>query len=228
MESTGGITAYNARYWMPGTSAPSTLYWSLDVGFVHWVMLAGYGSSVDAGSPQVAWLEADLKAVDRTVTPWVFVAFHQPYVNSNANHQGDGDPIQASMEAIFNTYDVDVIFSGHVHAYERSCRMYKLKCTGTASGAIYITIGDGGNREGLATKWLTQPAWSLFRLASYGHGELLVANSTAVQWQWHQNPDLEPKIADSVWIVKGASSEVGPGVTAYTRRKDGKPVVSQA
>jgi len=53
--------------------------------------------------------------------------------------------------------------------------------------ADHITIGDGGNREGLAAKWNSpQPAWSAFRQASYGHGELEVVNATALHWTWHQ------------------------------------------
>lgn len=40
------------------------------------------------------------------------------------------------------------------------------------AGPVYITIGDGGNREGLATDWMSpQPVWSNYRNASYGHGE---------------------------------------------------------
>jgi hypothetical protein len=41
---------------------------------------------------------------------------------------------------------------------------------------VYITIGDGGNREGLATKWLAQTPVSAYRMATYGHGELEVVN----------------------------------------------------
>jgi hypothetical protein len=35
-------------------------------------------------SPQYAFLEATLSAVDRTVTPWVIVAFHRPMYYSGA------------------------------------------------------------------------------------------------------------------------------------------------
>ena len=52
---------------------------------------------------------------------------------------------------------------------------------------MYITIGDGGNREGLATKWLAQTPVSAFRMATYGHGELQVVNATAAHWTWHTN-----------------------------------------
>jgi hypothetical protein len=37
-------------------------------------------------------------------------------------------------------------------------------------------------------------------------------NATHALWTWHQNPDLEPKIADQLWIVKviKASKSVEP------------------
>ena len=68
--------------------------------------------------------------------------------------------------------------------------------------------------QGLYTKWANpQPAWSAFRQASYGHGELAVFNETHAHWGWNQNPDLEPKLADEAWIIKGTDS-VGGSITA--------------
>ena len=100
---------------------------------------------------------------------------------------------------------VDLVMSGHVHAYERSCRCYKYECVDNAP--YYITVGDGGNAEGLATPWVDpQPDWSLFRMASYGHGELVVYNRTHVEWQWHQNDDLSVEVADNFYIVKDAGT----------------------
>jgi hypothetical protein len=79
-------------------------------------------------------------------------------------------------------------------AYERSHRVFQEKLDVT--GPYYITIGDGGNREGLSTDWLSpQPVWSAFRQASYGHGELTVFNSTHMHWDWHQNPDVSTSAA---------------------------------
>ncbi|MCI53136.1 purple acid phosphatase 18-like, partial [Trifolium medium] len=40
------------------------------------------------------------------------------------------------------------VLAGHVHAYERSKRVYNGRLD--PCGAVHITIGDGGNREGLA------------------------------------------------------------------------------
>lgn len=93
-----------------------------------------------------------------------------------------------------------------MHAYERSCPAYKNNCV--AGAPTYVTIGDGGNAEGLASNWVEpQPAWSVYRQASYGHGELTVYNSTHTLWQWHQNQDLSPVVADQLWLVKPGTRE---------------------
>jgi hypothetical protein len=66
------------------------------------------------------------------------------------------------QEAIEDTlYDtkVGLVFSGHVHSYERICQVYQYKCT--AGAPYYSNIGDGGNKEGLASEWVEpQPEWS--------------------------------------------------------------------
>ena len=45
-----------------------------------------------------------------------------------------------------------------------------------------------------------QPAWSLYRDAEYGSGELTVVNNTHAQWAWHRNADPVPVITDRAWI----------------------------
>lgn len=45
-----------------------------------------------------------------------------------------------------------------------------------------------------------QPSISLFREASFGHGQLEVVNSTHAQWTWHRNDDEEAVASDQVWL----------------------------
>lgn len=51
-----------------------------------------------------------------------------------------------------------------------------------------------------------KPAWSVFREASFGHGELKMVNSTHAHWTWHRNDDEEPVRTDEVWINSLAGS----------------------
>jgi hypothetical protein len=225
--------AYLNRFDNPPVNGKRELYYSVDVGLAHWVMVTGYCketkvSSVmpclNDGTDQRAWLMNDLASVDRSVTPWVFVVFHQPYMNSNTHHDiaSEGESMQHAIEDILYNGKVDVVFSGHVHAYERSCQSYKYSCT--AGAPYYITIGDGGNAEGLALPWVEpQPAWSLYRQASYGFGELTVTNATHASWAWHQNQDLFPTVADSFEFVKGSAAYL-----ASSKPVTGEPVFASS
>jgi len=67
---------------------------------------------------------------------------------------------------------------------------------------VHITIGDGGNREGLYDSWVAQPAYSAFRAAFYGHGELTLVNDTHARFAWLRNDDGERVEADSAWITQ--------------------------
>lgn len=72
-----------------------------------------------------------------------------------------------------------------------------------AAGPVYITIGDGGNREGLAPVWEKTPPYSAYHMATFGHGEIVVMNETHLAWNWRTNPDAESQTEDAIVIVKG-------------------------
>ncbi|VAI29713.1 unnamed protein product [Triticum turgidum subsp. durum] len=194
--------AYNARWRMPydagDSPSGSNLYYSFDVagGMVHVIMLGSY-TGFEAGTAQHEWLRGDLARIDRGKTPFVVALVHAPWYNSNEAHQGEGDDMRDAMEALLRAARVDAVFAGHVHAYERFTRVYggmEDQC-----GPVYVTIGDGGNREGLADEYIDpQPKTSVFREASFGHGRLQVVNAT--------HDDDQPVVADQVWIASLASN----------------------
>ncbi|CAL0309944.1 unnamed protein product [Lupinus luteus] len=193
------FTAYNARWKMPyeESGSDSNLYYSFDVAGVHVIMLGSY-TDFDRKSKQYKWLEGDLKKVNRENTPWLVVLVHAPWYNSNTAHQDEKESVnmKASMEDLLYHARVDVIFEGHVHAYERFARVYKDK--DDKCGPIYINIGDGGNREGLAKKYIyPKPDISLFREANFGHGTLEIFNATHALWKWHKNNYNEAVVSDS-------------------------------
>ncbi|GMI80903.1 purple acid phosphatase 22, PURPLE ACID PHOSPHATASE 22 [Hibiscus trionum] len=191
--------AYNARWVMPYKESGSTsnLYYSFDVAGSHIVMLGSY-TDFNEGSDQYTWVEADLGKVDRTVTPWVLAVLHAPWYNTNKAHKGEGEGMRKAMEDLLYKARVDVVFAGHVHAYERFTRIYDKKAD--PCGPVYITIGDGGNREGLALKFEDTSELSIYREASFGHGRLRVVDGTRAHWSWHRNNDSDSFVADEVWL----------------------------
>lgn len=125
------------------------MYYSFESAGVHFLMLSSY-SPIHPGSPQLAWLVSDLASVDRQRTPWLVAALHAPWYNSNSHHQNEGEPaaFQREVEPLLYAAGTDVVFAGHVHAYERSEPAFNGRPD--PCGVTYITIGDGGNREARA------------------------------------------------------------------------------
>mmetsp|Transcript_38110 Transcript_38110/g.96452 ORF Transcript_38110/g.96452 Transcript_38110/m.96452 type:complete len:178 (+) Transcript_38110:1624-2157(+) len=146
----------------------------------------------------------------RTITPWVVGLFHVPWYNSNSYHFGEGDLHRDAVEGVLMAAGVDIVVSGHVHSYERSHPTFKSRPD--ECGITYLNIGDGGNREGLASAWRDpQPAHSAYREDSYGHGILRILSPTQAEWEWHRNQDGAHVISDAITISRdpacGQSSE---------------------
>lgn len=186
-------------------------FYSFEFGMVHVINLNPY-SNCNSTSAQYLWLVEDLSKVDRRITPWIIVMMHGPWYNSNAAHQNEYQTVlmKSSMEALFYKYRVNVVFAGHVHAYERTYPVYNNKLT--EDGITYIVIGDAGNAEGHASLYIEPVAtWSAYRNGTqYGHGEIMVMNNTYMEWVWHRNVDGKVVEMDSVricnlWITGKAS-----------------------
>ena len=90
--------------------------YSFDLGNAHWTVLDS-NPYVDWSEPALmAWLESDLRRASKAA--WRFVAFHHPGFNSSTAHFQD--QWMRLLSPIFEKYKVQMVFSGHVHAYQRS------------------------------------------------------------------------------------------------------------
>ncbi|CAA6660686.1 unnamed protein product [Spirodela intermedia] len=206
--------AYNARWRMPYelSGSSSNLYYSFDAagGAVHVIMLGSY-TDFAVGTAQYSWLIGDLAKINRQTTPWVVALIHAPWYNTNYAHQNEGEPMRLAMEGLLYKARVDVVFAGHVHAYERFDRVNLKKQD--KCGPVHITVGDGGNREGLASAYISpKPAISLFREASFGHGQFNVVNMTHAWWTWHRNSNDISVVGDGVWLTSLAATPGCSGV----------------
>lgn len=150
------FAAYNARFAFPSkeSGSNSTMYYSFNAGGIHFLMLGGY-TPYDKSSDQYKWLQRDLANVDREVTPWLVGVWHPPWYNTYVSHYKEVECMRVAMEELLYNAGVDVIFNGHVHAYERSNRVYNY--TLDPCGPVHITVGDGGNREKMAVTHADEP-----------------------------------------------------------------------
>ncbi|XP_062018579.1 purple acid phosphatase-like [Rosa rugosa] len=202
---------YTHRYHVPYKASGSTspLWYSIKRASSHIIVLSSY-SAYGKYTPQYNWLEEELPKVNRTETPWLIVLVHSPWYNSYNYHYMEGETMRVMYEAWFVKYKVDVVFAGHVHAYERSERVSNIAynivngiCSPVKdqSAPVYITIGDGGNIEGLANNMTEpQPAYSAYREASFGHATFDIKNRTHAYYSWHRNQDGYAVEADSMWF----------------------------
>lgn len=150
------FAAYSSRFAFPSeeSGSSSTFYYSFNAGGIHFIMLGAY-INYNKTADQYKWLERDLGNVDRSITPWLVVAWHPPWYSSYKAHYREAECMRQAMEDLLYSNGVDIVFNGHVHAYERSNRVYNY--TLDQCGPVYITVGDGGNREKMAIEYADDP-----------------------------------------------------------------------
>jgi len=93
--------------------------------------------------------------------------------------------MQHFMEDMINKYQVDLGLWAHYHSYERTCPVFKGKCTKGAT--THIIVGTAG-------KELDMPAymdmdWSMYREINYGYGRITVYNKNKLLWEFIRNKD---------------------------------------
>jgi hypothetical protein len=199
----------NKRFHMPDNG--NRLFWySTEMGLVHHTVISSE-HDYTPGSPMYQWLERDLANVNRQKTPWLFLHLHRPMYCSEVY---DSDYkvslfIRRNIEELLGKYKVDAVFSGHYHAYERTCPVYKEQCraekltSGSSSGLekalapVHIMVGSAG-AEVDNTGYYDVP-WRAAAQMEYGYGRVHVYNATHTLYEFMRNKDRQ--IADSHWII---------------------------
>lgn len=136
-------------------------YYSFDYGNAHFIVLdanyishwhgrygqgywpvQGFPGSAPSGpvvKRQLEWLEKDLQTAH---AEWIFVFFHQPCWASYAAEASSQEQMRV-LCPIFEQYDVDVVFNGHDHFYERMHPLTQGKID-QENGVTYIVTGGAG------------------------------------------------------------------------------------
>ena len=222
---------YRTRFnQMPGGAAvrkAQSVFHSFNVGLLHIILFSSEAFftvgeySLLLLPDMFAFVEADLAAVDRTVTPWIITLAHQPmYCSPNDDNDDchslvslmrDGVLGQFGFEELINRYGVEMHFGAHEHAYERNYPVYQYEWSSNVTGAaayvdfkrtVQMISGAAGCPEN-TDPWQansTANAFSAFRVADYGYGRLHVLNKTHLYWEYQD--DGEGAILDSVMLVK--------------------------
>ena len=156
-----------------------TFWYSRNVPGVHMVYMSTE-HDYSSGSTQYVWLEQDLNAVNRDVTPFVIIYGHKPMYSSNSYH-GSEVELREALEELYVAKGVDLVIAGHDHFYERTWPVSAETIMDTGhderfsrgEGPIHLVIGIGG-RSAYEELDEPQPEWSAYRENnSYGWTRLV-------------------------------------------------------
>lgn len=159
-------------------------YYAFSYGISHHIFLNAY-SAMEPNSTQYQWLVQELKAVDRSVTPWLIVTIHVPVYNAFSVHHHDPQIFAAKehFEALYVEYKVNLVVSGHVHAYQRTKNVaFDVE---VPTGPVHVIIGAGGRQCHADFRQEEPEEWLEVRDGTrYGYGTLEIFNQTHAQWEW--------------------------------------------
>ncbi len=105
-----------------GLASNTEKYYSFDYANIHIISLDSHDENRNTGSPMLTWLENDLAA---TTQKWIIVIFHHPPYSKGSHDSDDSSEnrmieMRENVLPICESYGVDLVLSGHSHAYERS------------------------------------------------------------------------------------------------------------
>jgi hypothetical protein len=175
------------------------LFWySFDVGPIH-IIYFSTEHDFRRSSIQYAWLEQDLRSVNRSRTPWLIVGSHRPMYASIRDNPHDFDYIalmlQIHLEPLFYRYHVDLNLFAHRHSYDRTCPMYQQRCV--SDGITHVLIGMAG--QDIDSGEYTGAEWSIYHDEAYGYAQLW-ANRTYLKFTYYH--DADDAIADEFVLNK--------------------------
>lgn len=102
-------------------------YWSFDYGPAHILVIDQY-TTYSTDSTQYNFIDQDLAVTDKE---WKVVMYHEPGWSS---HRGENENVIQYLQPLLEQYNVDIVFNGHDHFYERH----------QINGIVHLTTGGAG------------------------------------------------------------------------------------
>lgn len=168
----GDLHWYNRYHKLPESEA----YYSFTYGNAEFFMLnSNQPKEFAPGGAQYQWLEEKLK---NSTATWKFVAHHHATYSADEDDYGNawkgktnlGDAAIRQIVPLYEKYEVDMVFFGHLHTYQRTLPI-KDNLVDQKNGVIYVQGGGGGgNLEDFA------PSRAWFSAKTYrGHHYFIIS-----------------------------------------------------
>lgn len=191
----------NARNYYDYMSLPNPeYYYTYSYGNTQFFMI-DTNKNVGPETEQYKWLAKELS---KSKSTWKIVCHHHPPYSSDENDYGNlwktnkstrGDLRARQLAKLYDEFKVDIVWSGHIHSYERTWPIKADKVV-QKSGSIYMITGGGGG--GLETAGPFKPAFQ--NNVRRGHHYCMVSvNGKQLEIKAF---DLENRLFDYVKIEK--------------------------
>jgi acid phosphatase type 7 len=227
-----------------GLASGTEKYYSFNYSNIHFICLDSMTSDRTAAGPMLTWLQYDLAA---TIQPWIVAFWHHPPYTKGSHDSDTETPLiemRANALPLLENYGVDLVLTGHSHAYERSflldghygasntftAAMKKnggdgrvsgngaytksTNLTGAHEGAVYAVAGSSGQISGGP---LNHPAMfiSLNNL-----GSLVVdVNGLQMDVKFIRENGV---VADNFTIIKAAPTAAGVSLSGFVLTAQGR------
>jgi hypothetical protein len=200
-------------------------YYSWKYAGAYFIMINAY-ASMEPNSTQYNWIQQELQtaAAHRETNPWLIVVIHTPIYNTFSLHLHDPQILAAKthLEPLFVQHQVNLVFSGHIHAYLRTVHVAMGQvidlsnpnnARSSGGAPMHITVGAGG-RKCEAPFRLAQPEeWVAVRDATaYGYGMLRIHNRTTAEWDWIHTGHADDRDYNQLYNSPETQLPPGPAV----------------
>lgn len=163
--------AYSA---LPGNEA----WFAFDYGNSRFIFLDSEVTT-STSTDQYNWLQAELSRPETQRAAFRIVCFHKPpYVNVWNGGGYTGEPfVRSDWVPLFTQKNVDLVVSGHMHAYQR----------GASNGVMYVVSGGGGGT--IDTEVVA--AWPLVQVEhNLHHFDIMRVNGPTLSWETYNTSNL--------------------------------------
>ncbi|OQR95445.1 calcineurin-like phosphoesterase [Thraustotheca clavata] len=211
-------SAYNTRFRMPSeeSNGSHNMWYSWNHGPIHFISVSSEtdfpgaptnnkGTKVENGhfGDQLAWLEADLVKANasRHNHPWIIVGSHRPIYGLKV-FKASGHPknkqkaILNAFEHLFLKFKVDMVVSGHQHAYERHLPIANgipimdgvsedKRVYNNPQAPVYLVSGSCGSTDGHEPyENIPNQLWNVLYDNTHYGVSLLKANRSTLYWSF--------------------------------------------
>lgn len=169
-----------------GSKFPRMTNYSFDWGNAHFVILDGNSYTHPLDNARLAWLKNDLA---NSKAQWKLVSVHQPPFCSRDRYKQQGMRLLAKT---FEDLGVDMVFSGHIHNYQRSKPLRFTPDSVNHPGIVHAVKGKFVLDQNFDGKGVTKPNGVIYVLSGAGGGSLYDKEFT------HRSASWEPFTANYI------------------------------